>query len=342
MLGLTHIQDFYMLEALKRHMAEQEMSHKNETLLAKVTDAFETLVPDLAKAMYLYLYVSSMGEARHASREVAQDYYIRGLYHGPRSLAMEHALNFDPKKCLPVLDSLFRDQPWESSSYGGKKWADIVKGAMLYGTVPDAAFVDHVVDLQHNGGTAFSKMEARDVIHFNPSFYKDETNSWLNWKKHGDMLHPSHSVHLTSKVKSLYETIIGDNWNIYTYDENWEWTEPETGEGVIQLVRKLTPGRTIKKESDNELTLPFMRAYLKELLKGMVGTEEVLVLNIGTKSQSDKLIKNIYDQLMSEFKKKQTGWLVPQDEIASLVEKAKPKTLIKEVMKKQQLSIAGY
>jgi hypothetical protein len=55
------------------------------------------------------------------------------------------------------LHRLFSKGFWAGNAYGGVKWGDIINAALLYKKIPDKIFVDHVIDLCHNGGTAFDK-----------------------------------------------------------------------------------------------------------------------------------------------------------------------------------------
>ena len=68
------------------------------------------------------------------------------------------AQDYDPRHFLPRLVKLFGECSW-SHGYGGPKWANIAKAAMTYWTLPPASFVDHVVDLAHNGSFAWDKMD---------------------------------------------------------------------------------------------------------------------------------------------------------------------------------------
>lgn len=112
----------------------------------------------LARAIYDYLALICFGEARHAKNRAS--HYVKDLptcYE--RSTQYDHASQYNPQQFLPVLEELFEVAKWDSG-YGGGSWARIARAAQMYGTVPDAVFVDHCVDLSHNNSLCFNKEEA--------------------------------------------------------------------------------------------------------------------------------------------------------------------------------------
>jgi len=112
----------------------------------------------LARAIYDYLALICFGEARHAKNRAS--HYVDGLPTcSERSTQYDRAAQYNPQQFLPVLEELFNIATWESG-YGGTSWARIARAAQMYGTVPDAVFIDHCVDLSHNNSLCFNKEEA--------------------------------------------------------------------------------------------------------------------------------------------------------------------------------------
>lgn len=112
----------------------------------------------LARAIYDYLALICFGEARHAKNKAS--HYVEGLPTcSERSTQYDRAAQYNPQQFLPVLEELFEVAKWDSG-YGGTSWARIARAAQMYGTVPDAVFVDHCVDLSHNNSLCFNKEEA--------------------------------------------------------------------------------------------------------------------------------------------------------------------------------------
>ena len=112
----------------------------------------------LARAIYDYLALICFGEARHAINKAS--HYVDGLPTcRERSTQYDQAIQYNPRQFLPVLEELFNIATWDSG-YGGTSWARIARAAQMYGTVPDAVFVDHCVDLSHNNSLCFNKEEA--------------------------------------------------------------------------------------------------------------------------------------------------------------------------------------
>lgn len=187
MIGLKHIQDFYVLEKLNhvtKLTSQKTMSRKDTKLYDDVADAFAILSRLLAESMYQYLTLASIGESRHASQQLARSYYVPELMGGEREESYKEAKGYNQVQSLTLLKEVIFFQDWDDG-YGGPKWREIVEGALMYGKVPDAVFIDHCVDLQHNGGTAFSK-PTYGFLHFSLDF--TDLHSYLELKSNYDVL----------------------------------------------------------------------------------------------------------------------------------------------------------
>lgn len=113
----------------------------------------------LARALFDYLCVSSFGEARHSINQSCGAHLVSSSLpeeFGDRYCIYNNAYEYSPAKFLPKLWQVFTYGDWKSG-FGGIKWANITKAAMLYEKVHNQIFIDHVIDLAHNGGTAFDK-----------------------------------------------------------------------------------------------------------------------------------------------------------------------------------------
>jgi len=155
---LGAVLEFYVIEAadvLIRRDRLNPFSRAQQNMLAR----FETYKADYARAlaarMFDYLALACWGEARHAYRH-ADQYVPEVPEGGGRTSAARYAQRYDPKKFLPVLSELFHDSRWDSD-YGGDKWGLIADEAQSYWQLPPTAFVDHVVDLAHNGSVCWDK-----------------------------------------------------------------------------------------------------------------------------------------------------------------------------------------
>lgn len=167
---------------------------KQSTMLFRLQDDINELrimhhnyVNKLAGALFDYISIASFGEARHASNEAT--YYIHHISYkydsndsvqciNTRNQAYHYALKFNPHIFLPVLSALFEDYKW-SDNYGGNKWENICKAGIMYNDMPDKVFIDHTVDLSHNGGSMFNK----DVLFFkySPETYTNMLNAKKDW-----------------------------------------------------------------------------------------------------------------------------------------------------------------
>lgn len=161
-MKLSHFHDFYFLEAIRAGLTMAKVANPDnafrpafEKLDTSVETAFEHLTKSMALRIYVYLWAAALGEARHA-RDMCPDYHIAELDHESRGTVYRMALDYMPTpENIGVLKAIY-EQDW-SSGFGGGSWLEIVEAMELYGNVPDATFIDHAVDLEHNGGNVFNK-----------------------------------------------------------------------------------------------------------------------------------------------------------------------------------------
>jgi hypothetical protein len=111
------------------------------------------------------------------------------------------ALSYFPdEQTVEIVKSIF-EQEWASGGYGGDAWLQIVNGMCLYGQIPDAAFIDHIVDLEHNSGTVLDK-SARKYTNFNTDGAYD-LRKFLNYKFSNDILRDNFRFDVSRKLHSL-------------------------------------------------------------------------------------------------------------------------------------------
>lgn len=209
-MTLDYFNDFYFLEALKanisRKVAEKpilQFSHTIDKLLEDIQEQTDTFLPNIALRTFTYLFAACVGEARHAKRDAAEVLYIDETPKN-RGEAFSMLYQFPPdEQNLKALSGIF-EQKW-AGSFGGKAWLQIARALEMYFKVPHAAFLDHVIDLQHNNGTVFSKSEASQLkfeIHYEGHF-----SSFLEFKFNRDMLkdNPGQYMLITRKTYKLIE-----------------------------------------------------------------------------------------------------------------------------------------
>lgn len=167
------------------------------TWRAKVLREADQFAERLARQFFDFCVMACFGEARYG-QSGKYTFDVQGMK-GSRSDAYQIALRYDPRDLLPKLIHVFNDYGW-GGSIGGKKWGNIAKAAALYFKYRNApiVFVDHCVDLAHNGGLAFNK----GYILSNPS---DEASymAMLDEKRKGSIFDSNKSHPLIPAVYGL-------------------------------------------------------------------------------------------------------------------------------------------
>ena len=191
-MNMQHFHDFYVLQAMQAATAV-ELAGNEELMFLKAVEKFEsdldrtieTMSENIALRTFMYLYAASLGEARHAKGTVAKYLYLE-TDGKSRYFWFEHASEYRPTKAnLTTLKKIF-DQDWRAG-YGGKAWGDIVQALIEYDAMDKTAWIDHVVDIEHNNGTAFSKPDGYRTIKFSID-YPSRFSSFLDYKFRMDIL----------------------------------------------------------------------------------------------------------------------------------------------------------
>lgn len=191
-MTLQHFQDFYYLEALQAKMTMAKSANP-ENLFRKgfvkldedIQKAFQTLCERMALHIYVYLWVAALGEAVYAD------------YNCEQRIAEQHggwsdtdALDYFPNdENVEIVKTIF-GQDWSGGGYGGDAWEDIVEAMDMYNKVPHSTFIDHAVDLEHNGGNVFDKTNAEEcgLNCFTPGYGKSGLQNFLDIKFKNDIL----------------------------------------------------------------------------------------------------------------------------------------------------------
>lgn len=184
-MTLDYFNDFYTLEAIRAQIVStisddprMEFSHSLTKLREDVDEYYKDFVAILAKRTMLYLWAACLGEARHASGEVASEKYLENIERNERHVVFENAPRFPPnKQNMQVIRDIF-SQKW-AGSFGGKAWLRIFEAVEMYFTTTPATFIDHAVDLEHNTGTVFNKTSGK-LIGFTISYEGSFTSFLYN------------------------------------------------------------------------------------------------------------------------------------------------------------------
>lgn len=243
-MTMKHFVDFYYLEALRAGIlmaksAKPEFQFRRavEKLEKDVNEAFDTLSKTMALRIYVYLWGASLGEAMYASEqceEAIEELEAFGYTRTFRYFPTEHNVN--------TVKHIFRQDGWDGS-YGGRAWLEIVEGMELYGKITDAAFIDHCVDLEHNGGCVFNKTgEHPFLLNCNTiDFNGRSLHRFLNYKFSDDILCGTYSYDVSRKVYNLvvrYSNIIDTISAVDCLTIGIEWLSPYTvewNENIIEF-----------------------------------------------------------------------------------------------------------
>lgn len=251
-MRLEHFHDFYFLQALeaavKREVQanpEKQFSKAVDKLQADIEDAIDVFVPNIALRTFVYLYAACLGEARHARESTARERFIPTTLSLHRTQVYETITEFRPTaKNIQALVNIF-DQDWHSG-FGGKAWMKIAEALKMYLSHPPASFIDHVIDLEHNGGTAFNKEDALRPLHF-CARYPGRLSHFLDYKFEKDILTKPPSF--TTKLSVMPKTYaLANRYSKIFGKIEVSWIEPELdtltdylvewGDGEIQTVEK--------------------------------------------------------------------------------------------------------
>ena len=211
-MEMAHFHDFYFLQALEfavnnevSQNPERGFLRSVEKLQEDIAEAQNDIYPKIALRTFLYLYVACLGEARHANDSTAEEFFIPETVQTNRAKLYTDATDYFPTEHnIETLVRVF-DQKW-SSGFGGGAWKAIAEALYSYKNQSNSFFIDHVVDLEHNNGTAFSKSDAKETIKFDVE-YEGHFRYFLDYKFSKNILEKSYrdTLKITPRVYKLIE-----------------------------------------------------------------------------------------------------------------------------------------
>ncbi len=192
-MKLEHFHDFYFLQALKAGIAreigndpDKAFSRSVEKLELDLAKAMDEIIPNIALRTFVYLYAACFGESRHARETVAHMKFMPCTLSMHRTGIYKMSTDYRPTtRNLDALISMF-EQRWKSG-FGGVAWCKIAKALKMYFTDTPTSFIDHVIDLEHNGGTAFNKEDSNESLDF-VAWYPTRLSYFLDYKFSKDIL----------------------------------------------------------------------------------------------------------------------------------------------------------
>lgn len=274
-MRLTHLMDFYVLLYMQ-HTLRDAKTAVNLKQKERVNTLLHELAEKLAEAIYAYLFLSCIGEARYASTQRAKEWYLKDvLYTKSRGQVYYKSLLYNPKESIPAISKVF-SQPWSSGDVGGKGWKDVIDGMKTYHKLDHISFVDHAADIEHNNGTVFSKPVPEEYIGFAVKF-DGHLKEFLNLKGKGierlvsytDWIGP---LYLHPKVLELVPSVLPDTGLKIKPGYWWEWKSIEWGDNVFEAVRKwkdwaeTTYGNSASYKEVRAQLLPYTRLYGRRFL----------------------------------------------------------------------------
>jgi hypothetical protein len=159
---LQAVQEFYLLQMMDQEKCTEPFLKSHERWLRDFGKHKELFEGKLAAALHDYIFIICGGEARHASMYSTR--YIPDFpsQHDSRPRAYQIMPKFNPEKCVDMLINLFDGYFWHKG-YGGESWTRIARALKLFynkPALPKAVLIDHCVNISHNGGLAFDKIDA--------------------------------------------------------------------------------------------------------------------------------------------------------------------------------------
>jgi hypothetical protein len=322
-MKLEHFHDFYFLQALRVSISQEiskhpalQFSHTVVKLQEDLNEYYNDIVPNMALRVFTYLFAACLGEARHARSNSADRRFVREILTAHRSTIFQSISDFEPsRQNIQALVDVF-SQNW-CSGFGGEAWKSIAKALHEYYTLPPATWLDHVVDLEHNNGTAFSKTDACDTILFDTR-YPFRFNNFLDYKFRYNIIEQSdgsHAYHLTRPAYKLiqrYAKIFHKSmpwWieaglqRLTEYDVQW-------GQKTITLEDKWLDGIDVSSgNSPHAQTLLYM-AGADDVYAPSKTAKELKKMASKFKAKAKKIAgKHMTKKFAARFNAKLTKWL---------------------------------
>lgn len=209
--SVDNFHDFYFMNAIMTQMGmaksqnpELQFKRSFEKLESDVQEYYAEFCELYAENIMNYLWAACMGEARHASDMCYEGIILKGLDGTDRSYvynqAHKYAIN---RENMDTMIAIYT-QSWRDG-YGGESWLSIVEAMDMFltGQFDAVSFIDHCIDLQHNGGSAFNKY-AKSSTGFSSDGVND-IDDFLDYKFKHDILtsHTYEVYRVSPKVRKL-------------------------------------------------------------------------------------------------------------------------------------------
>lgn len=223
----SHFADFYYLEALRAGMsmaksanAELQFRRAFIKLEDDVNAAFDHLTKTMALRIWVYLWGTSLDESTYSQ---SLDLTIDEL----KGFGISQTFRYFPTEHnTQAVKDIFDQDGW-SSAYGGQAWKQIVEGMEFYGKISDAAFIDHCVDLEHNGGCVFNKTDKQPFnLDCMRGWSGQRLHMFLDYKFSEDILNGNRRYSVSRKVYALitrYSNIVSKVACVDYLDQDLEW-----------------------------------------------------------------------------------------------------------------------
>lgn len=156
---VTLLKGFYALQMLEATSDVDSSIHSHNRWWNDFKSLRDFYYERLALMIYDYSVLALFGEMRHGRYKchmyVDTDYFDK-YGSGPRSnFTRGNKIPYSASSIVSISKKLFR-YGWQSG-YGGEAWGKIADAQDLYIKGQEAIYIDHCVDLQHNGGYYFNK-----------------------------------------------------------------------------------------------------------------------------------------------------------------------------------------
>lgn len=205
------IREFYLLEGLYAEGVKllTPFRHSHEYWKKEFLTFRESYIAQLARAIYDYTVLVAGTEMRWASEEA--EFYYEEFYtpsEMDRGEIYEEIPKYSDKFLLKASMKIFnvRWNRW----YGGRKWRKIAEVGALYGKIPDVLFIDHCVDLMHNGSIYFDK-DTNIFIFKDQYLYKKMLDKKRDSSFKEFLSYQNISSYIESFIRKL-NNILGENY----------------------------------------------------------------------------------------------------------------------------------
>lgn len=154
---LFSIKEFYAFEALSALAKPENFRHSHERWMRDFDGIKMQYNCMLANIIYDYTVMVVAGEMRHG--HTRSSHHIAGFYDDTTSRegVYRECIRYSSNSILTAGMTLFGPRTNWNNSFGGEKWHAIAEAGLKKTNWSDVLFIDHCVDLTHNGSIYFDK-----------------------------------------------------------------------------------------------------------------------------------------------------------------------------------------